>query len=87
MGQLTVFLGNLIDMSISGSHIVPSPALEFFFYAFLMAFVICIFIFLGSFWELLEASDSAMQYTYREEMVVADSQKALTAETTEDTSV
>lgn len=46
---MTVFLGNLIDMAISGSHIVPSPALEFFLYALLTALVIGVFIVLGLF--------------------------------------
>ncbi|GMT28702.1 hypothetical protein PFISCL1PPCAC_19999, partial [Pristionchus fissidentatus] len=44
---MTVFLGNLIDAMISGSHFVTRPAHEFFFYAFLMLIVMIIFIFLG----------------------------------------
>ncbi|EJW78617.1 POT family protein, partial [Wuchereria bancrofti] len=32
---MTVFLGNVIDMLISGSHIVAEPATEFFVYAFM----------------------------------------------------
>ncbi|GMT28701.1 hypothetical protein PFISCL1PPCAC_19998, partial [Pristionchus fissidentatus] len=44
---MTVFLGNLIDAMISGSHFVTRPAHEFFFYAFLMLIVMIIFIFLA----------------------------------------
>lgn len=52
---MTVFLGNVIDMLISGSHIVSEPATEFFVYAIMMITVIGIFIML------------AMRYTYAEE--------------------
>ena len=45
---LTVFIGNLIDMAISGTHIIPEPATEFFFYAFLMVLVMGVFILLGN---------------------------------------
>ncbi|CAG9537546.1 unnamed protein product [Cercopithifilaria johnstoni] len=41
---MTVFLGNVIDMLISGSHIVAEPATEFFVYAFIMVIVIGLFI-------------------------------------------
>uniref|UniRef100_A0AC35G8H5 Uncharacterized protein n=1 Tax=Panagrolaimus sp. PS1159 TaxID=55785 RepID=A0AC35G8H5_9BILA len=44
MWLLTTFAGNVIDMGISGSRIIHEPALEFFFYAFLMFIVIGIFI-------------------------------------------
>lgn len=44
MWLLTTFAGNVIDMLISGSHIIHEPALEFFFYAFLMFIVVGIFI-------------------------------------------
>ncbi|KAK6730929.1 hypothetical protein RB195_007415 [Necator americanus] len=51
---LTVFMGNVIDMAISGTHIIPEPATEFFFYALLMILTMGIFIIL------------AMRYTYVE---------------------
>lgn len=54
---LTVFMGNVIDMGISGTHIIPEPATEFFFYALLMVLTMGIFIFL------------AIRYTYVEEEV------------------
>ncbi|VDK43665.1 unnamed protein product [Anisakis simplex] len=41
---MTVFMGNIIDMLISGTHIVSEPATEFFVYALLMIFVIGVFI-------------------------------------------
>lgn len=41
---MTVFLGNVIDMLISGSHIVAEPATEFFVYAFMVVVVIGLFI-------------------------------------------
>ncbi|EFO24287.2 POT family protein [Loa loa] len=41
---MTVFLGNVIDMLISGSHIVAEPATEFFIYAFMTVIVIGLFI-------------------------------------------
>ncbi|KAM3720417.1 Peptide transporter [Dirofilaria immitis] len=44
---MTVFLGNVIDMLIFGSHIVAEPATEFFVYAFLMIIVIGLFIMLA----------------------------------------
>ncbi|VDK72968.1 unnamed protein product, partial [Onchocerca ochengi] len=44
---MTVFLGNVIDMLISGSHIVAEPATEFFLYAFMMVIVIGLFIVLA----------------------------------------
>ncbi|EYC03736.1 hypothetical protein Y032_0092g2595 [Ancylostoma ceylanicum] len=53
---LTVFMGNVIDMAISGTHIIPEPATEFFFYALLMILTMGIFIIL------------AMRYTYVEEV-------------------
>lgn len=40
-------MGNVIDMGISGTHIIPEPATEFFFYALLMVLTMGIFIFLG----------------------------------------
>ena len=52
---MTVFLGNVIDMLISGSHVVAEPAAEFFVYATLMVLVIGFFIFF------------AMRYTYVED--------------------
>ncbi|CAJ0594342.1 unnamed protein product [Cylicocyclus nassatus] len=53
---LTVFMGNVIDMGISGTHIIPEPAMEFFFYALLMILTMGIFIVL------------AMRYTYVEDV-------------------
>jgi solute carrier family 15 oligopeptide transporter 1 len=44
MWLVTTFAGNVIDMGISGSRLIHEPALEFFFYAFLMFIVIGIFI-------------------------------------------
>ena len=44
---LTVFMGNLVDMAISGTHIIPEPATEFFFYGMLMVLVMGIFILIG----------------------------------------
>lgn len=52
---MTVFLGNVIDMLISGSHVVAEPALEFFVYALLMVLVIGLFILFST------------QYTYAED--------------------
>lgn len=52
---MTTFLGNAIDMGISGSHIVSEPATEFFVYAALMFIVMGIFILM------------AMNYTYVDE--------------------
>uniref|UniRef100_A0A0K0D336 Neur_chan_memb domain-containing protein n=1 Tax=Angiostrongylus cantonensis TaxID=6313 RepID=A0A0K0D336_ANGCA len=49
MWLLTVFMGNIIDMAISGTHIIPEPAMEFFFYALLMILTMAIFILLGKF--------------------------------------
>jgi hypothetical protein len=40
---MTTFFGNLIDMGISGTHIIHEPATEFFVYALLMIVVIGIF--------------------------------------------
>ncbi|TKR96967.1 hypothetical protein L596_010906 [Steinernema carpocapsae] len=60
MWLLTTFFGNIIDMLISGSHIVKEPAMEFFFYAFLLIFVIGIFIVI------------AMNYTYAQDRVHHD---------------
>ncbi|CAI5437649.1 unnamed protein product [Caenorhabditis angaria] len=55
MWLLTVFAGNLVAMLISGTRLIPNPALEFFFYSILMCIVMAVFILL------------AMQYTYVEE--------------------
>ncbi|KHN79059.1 Peptide transporter 3 [Toxocara canis] len=52
---MTVFMGNVIDMLISGSHIVAEPAAEFFVYAVLMVLVIGVFILFS------------MRYTYAED--------------------
>uniref|UniRef100_A0A915Q7D1 Uncharacterized protein n=1 Tax=Setaria digitata TaxID=48799 RepID=A0A915Q7D1_9BILA len=51
---MTVFLGNVIDMLISGSHIVAEPAMEFFVYAVMMVIVIGLFVALS------------VRYTYRD---------------------
>ncbi|KJH53369.1 POT family protein [Dictyocaulus viviparus] len=53
---LTVFMGNVIDMGISGTHIIPEPAMEFFFYASLMILTMAVFIML------------AVQYTYAQDV-------------------
>uniref|UniRef100_A0A0N4ZUJ0 Oligopeptide transporter 1 n=1 Tax=Parastrongyloides trichosuri TaxID=131310 RepID=A0A0N4ZUJ0_PARTI len=44
---MTVCLGNMIDMSISGTKIIEDPAYELFFYAALMFAVIGVFILLA----------------------------------------
>ncbi|KAI6192069.1 hypothetical protein M3Y97_00296500 [Aphelenchoides bicaudatus] len=44
---MTSFIGNLIDMGISGTHIIKEPAAELFFYAFLMFSVMILFIYLA----------------------------------------
>lgn len=49
---MTTFFGNVIDMGISGTHVIHEPAMEFFFYAILMLIVIAVFIAI------------AMNYTY-----------------------
>ncbi|CAD5206883.1 unnamed protein product [Bursaphelenchus okinawaensis] len=54
---MTTFFGNVIDMSISGSHLIREPEIEFFVYAFLMLVVIGIFVLI------------AMNYTYVEDDV------------------
>lgn len=41
---MTTFFGNVIDMGISGTHVIHEPAMEFFFYAILMLIVIAIFV-------------------------------------------
>ncbi|KAK0424074.1 hypothetical protein QR680_008485 [Steinernema hermaphroditum] len=60
MWLMTTFFGNIIDMIISGSHIVKEPAMEFFFYAAMLTSVIGIFIVI------------AMNYTYAEDRVHHD---------------
>uniref|UniRef100_A0A914V5Q8 Uncharacterized protein n=1 Tax=Plectus sambesii TaxID=2011161 RepID=A0A914V5Q8_9BILA len=47
MWLMTVALGNVIDMGISGTHIIKEPATEFFVYAALMFSVMLIFIVLA----------------------------------------
>lgn len=54
---MTTFFGNVIDMSISGTHLIQEPAMEFFVYAALMLIVIGVFVLI------------AMNYTYVEEDV------------------
>ena len=46
---IKIAFGNVIDILISGTHIIPEPALEFFTYAFLMLVITGIFIFLGKY--------------------------------------
>jgi hypothetical protein len=58
---MTTFFGNVIDMGISGTHIIKEPATEFFFYAFLMLVVIGVFVLF------------AMNYTYVAEEDMDDS--------------
>ncbi|GMT00762.1 hypothetical protein PENTCL1PPCAC_22936, partial [Pristionchus entomophagus] len=55
---MTVFLGNLLDMVISGSHLISDPSLEFFFYAALMLGVMVVFIL------------SALTYTYKGHTII-----------------
>ena len=50
---MTVFVGNMIALGISGSAVVTEPAMEFFFYAALMVIVMAFFAVL------------AMRYQYR----------------------
>lgn len=52
---MTTFFGNVIDMSISGTHLIHEPAMEFFVYAGLMLAVIGVFVLI------------AMNYTYVED--------------------
>uniref|UniRef100_A0A0R3RHS3 Solute carrier family 15 member 2 n=1 Tax=Elaeophora elaphi TaxID=1147741 RepID=A0A0R3RHS3_9BILA len=62
---MTVFLGNVIDMLISGSHIVAEPAAEFFLYAFMTLIVIGLFIGLAMKYEYnnyAEEKDEQMKY-------------------------
>ncbi|CAD5210150.1 unnamed protein product [Bursaphelenchus xylophilus] len=61
---MTTFFGNVIDMSISGSHLIREPEIEFFVYAFLMLVVIGVFVLI------------AMNYTYVEDdLEMTDSQQ------------
>ncbi|VDM84172.1 unnamed protein product, partial [Strongylus vulgaris] len=69
---LTVFMGNVIDMGISGTHIIPEPAMEFFFYALLMILTMGIFIVL------------AMRYTYVEDVEEAQPMQEKERITSED---
>ncbi|CAJ0571954.1 unnamed protein product, partial [Mesorhabditis spiculigera] len=55
--QLTVFAGNVIDMLVSGSHIIHDPAWEFFLYAAMMAAVMILFIFLAVRYKYVENAD------------------------------
>lgn len=59
---MTTFFGNVIDILISGTHVIKEPAMEFFFYSFLMLLVIGIFVVI------------AMQYKYVEEGQMEDSE-------------
>ncbi|VIO96173.1 Uncharacterized protein BM_BM4491 [Brugia malayi] len=62
---MTVFLGNVIDMLISGSHIVAEPATEFFVYAFMTVIVIGVFIGLAIRYDYnnyKEDKDAQMEY-------------------------
>lgn len=59
---MTVFFGNVIDMLISGSHIVAEPAYEFFLYALLTTTVIGLFVVL------------AMRYEYNDYTADKDAQ-------------
>lgn len=52
---MTTFVGNVIDMGISGTQVIHEPAMEFFFYALLMLIVISVFIAIS------------MNYTYVDE--------------------
>ncbi|VDM55734.1 unnamed protein product [Angiostrongylus costaricensis] len=54
MWLLTVFMGNIIDMAVSGTHIIPEPAMEFFFYALLMILTMAIFIILAARYKYVE---------------------------------
>lgn len=59
---MTVFMGNVIDMLISGSHIVAEPAMEFFIYASMMTIVIGIFIILSMRYTYVEDRDEHLKY-------------------------
>lgn len=63
---MTVFSGNVIDMLISGSHIVAEPASEFFVYAFLMIVVIGLFILLASQYTYAEDRDVITKYAEKQ---------------------
>ncbi|VDN38848.1 unnamed protein product [Gongylonema pulchrum] len=66
MWLMTVFLGNVIDMLISGSHIVAEPATEFFVYAFMMIVVIGIFIMLAVRYTYAEDRNMQMKFTEKQ---------------------
>ncbi|VDO26700.1 unnamed protein product [Haemonchus placei] len=68
---LTVFMGNVIDMGISGTHIIPEPATEFFFYAFLMILVMGIFILLACRYTYVENGEE-VQPTQKKEHVISE---------------
>uniref|UniRef100_A0A7I4XVV5 Solute carrier family 15 member 2 n=1 Tax=Haemonchus contortus TaxID=6289 RepID=A0A7I4XVV5_HAECO len=68
---LTVFMGNVIDMGISGTHIIPEPATEFFFYAFLMILVMGIFILLACRYTYVENAEE-VQPTQKKEHVISE---------------
>jgi hypothetical protein len=54
---MTSFLGNLIDMGISGTHLIKEPAFEMFFYATLMFLVMAIFIHLSTQYQYVNPDD------------------------------
>ncbi|KAJ1369699.1 hypothetical protein KIN20_031228 [Parelaphostrongylus tenuis] len=65
---LTVFMGNVIDMAISGSHIIPEPAMEFFFYALLMILPMAIFITLAVRYKYVDAVEKPQMLQSNERM-------------------
>ncbi|VDN02760.1 unnamed protein product [Thelazia callipaeda] len=66
----TVFLGNVIDMLISGSHIVAEPATEFFVYAFLVVVVIGIFIVLAMRYTYVEERDEKLKHVDKQSLTI-----------------
>ncbi|KAK6058880.1 hypothetical protein COOONC_03534, partial [Cooperia oncophora] len=69
---LTVFMGNVIDMGISGTHIIPEPAAEFFFYAFLMILTMGIFILLAIRYTYVENAEEAQPMQVKERVISED---------------
>jgi dipeptide/tripeptide permease len=58
---MTVFFGNIIAMSISGTHIISDASTEFFLYALLMLAVMCLFMILATRYEYVKEDDQHQQ--------------------------
>lgn len=54
---MTFSFGNLIDMLISGTKVIKEPAVEMFFYASLMFFVMAIFIYISTQYKYVSPED------------------------------